>query len=346
MDNNKINKLLKAYKDAPKEFQVTSYWASYEKNVIEIINNIDFDELRSGKYPVLTTFGFNDAVNSYHPNLPLWQKIILKFIHNSIIKDRAVLPYKMQTSDIREIAYQHCDLMGKISKAKSISSIEASDFGNPKDLFEINGRKYTMPFLSFYRRYCFAQKNISFQGDEIIVELGSGSGYQVEILKKLYPNLTILCFDLPAQLYLCEKYLSESLGKKNIVDISETLDWKDLSKLKKGCIHFFGNWQIPIIKNYKFDIFWNAASFGEMEPNIVENYLKFVKGNASWIYLLQARHGKETKGKAQVKDPISINDYKNLLDGYEIFDEDDAWNAHKRLNQSGGYFEGIWKINT
>lgn len=121
-----------------------------------------------------------------------------------------------------------------------------------------------------------------------------------------------------------------------------TLKWKDLSGIKRGGIHFFGNWQVPLLRDFQFDVFWNAASFGEMEPDIVEHYLNYIKGGARWIYLLQARHGKETTGRTHVKDPITLNDYKRLLSGYVLREEHNAWQAHRRLSESGGYFEGVW----
>jgi hypothetical protein len=200
-----------------------------------------------------------------------------------------------------------------------------------------------MQFLSYYVRYCFSQKHIRFRGDEIVVELGSGSGYQIEVLKKLYPDLTVLCFDLPAQIFLCEKYLTQALGEPSIVGTGRTRGWSDLSSIDRGRVHFFGSWQIPLLENFGFDVFWNAASFGEMEPEIVENYLRYVKGNASWIYLLQARHGKETTGATHVENPIAFGDYEEMLSGYSLQEEHDAWQAHRRLWQSGGYFEAVWR---
>jgi len=152
----------------------------------------------------------------------------------------------------------------------------------------------------------------------------------------------ILCLDLPAQIYLSQVYLSESLGREKIVGTNLTLKWKDLQGLKKGCVHFLGNWQIPLLRDLKFDVFWNAASFGEMEPDIVENYLRYVKGNCKWLYLLQARHGKETVGTTHVQEPIALADYNRLLSGYVLSGEHDAWRATKRITDSGGYFEGIW----
>ena len=229
-----------------------------------------------------------------------------------------------------------------IDNAKPIGDIEVSDFGAPQDLFEIAGRRYTMLFLDYYLRYCFAQKHVGFRGDETIVELGSGSGFQIEVLKKLYPNLTILCLDLPAQIYLSQIYLSESLGRDSIVGTDVTLGWKDLQDVRKGCVHFLGNWQMPLLRGLKFDLFWNAASFGEMEPAVVENYLNYVKGNCRWIYLLQARHGKETGGTTHVQESIDLARYSSLLSGYALREEHDAWHAYKRLTESGGYFEGMW----
>lgn len=342
MQTSKLSNLLEAYRNAPKEFRATSYWHSYEEDILDTISSIDIEQLRSGKYPILATFGFNDIVYYYHHNFSIWRKIILTYIQKRFSKHRETQPYGLCLSEIREMAYHHCELSRDLNDAVSIGNIEMSTFGNPVDLFEINGKKYSMAFLGYYLRYCFAHKHISFQGDEIIVELGSGSGHQVEVLKKLYPELTILCFDLPAQLFLCEKYLSEALGKENIVSTEETLKWKESLHIKKGCVHFLGNWQFPLLKGLQFDVFWNAASFGEMEPDIVGNYLTYIKGSAKWIYLTQARHGKEVTGNTRVEKPITFDDYGRLLSGYVLQEQHDAYQAARRLSQSGGYFEGVW----
>jgi hypothetical protein len=193
-------------------------------------------------------------------------------------------------------------------------------------------------------RYCFAHKQIGISGNEIIVELGSGSGKQVEVLKKLYPDLTILCFDLPAQIFLCQSYLSAVLGKDAVVGTDVTLSWKDLSRLEKGRVYCFGNWQLPLVSAMDFDIFWNAASFGEMEPEVVERYLSYVKGRARWVYLLQARHGKETAGRNRVERKTTFDDYDRYLSDYALQEAHEAYEAHRRMSHTGGYFEAVWKL--
>lgn len=341
---NHLEKLNAAYLDAPEIFQAGRYWKSYEEQIIDEVTKADLSELRSGKYPIFSTFGFNDLVYNYHPRMPFYVKSMRQVVRRLFIDNRSSLPYSLRLDDIREMAYQYCDLQGQLSNAQPISSIETSTFGNPQDLFAFKGKHYTMKFLNFYARYCFAHKYIKLKGDETIIELGSGSGYQVEILKKAYPDLTVLCFDLPAQLYLCEQYLSNVLGKDAIVSSEQNLDLTDLFKLEKGKVHFFGNWQFPLIKNFRFDVFWNAASFGEMEPEIVTNYLSYVGSNCNWIYLMQARNGKESSQGSGVRKPIVFADYNQMLMGlYELVKEEDAFDANRRVSQTGGYFQAIWR---
>lgn len=342
-DNQRLSNLLHAYRAAPEEFQATRYWETYEKEILETIEALEPDKLRSGRYKILSTFGFNDFVYSWQGKSSALERSVLRLFTAMFSNIRDIAPYKVRVADIRDLAFHHCELMGELAGAGPIGSIEVSEFGGPSDLFDISGKKYSMPFLNFYLRYCFAQRVISMAGNETVVELGSGSGYQVEVLKKLYPDMTILCFDLPAQIYLCESYLSEALGSEQIVGTETTRDWQDLSAMQPGRVHFFGNWQFPLLQRQPIDIFWNAASFGEMEPDVVENYLSYVKGNADWIYLLQARHGKETSGRTHVEKATALDDYKRFLDGYTLRDERDAWHAHRRLKASGGYFEAVWQ---
>lgn len=343
VDQKKLERLLLAYRNAPMEFQATEYWNAYERAILDTLRELDLTQLRSGRYPVLATFGFLDQKYFRHPNLPRWKRAALYLLQRRVLRDRPILPYDTSTWTIRETAHRHCELLAELTGSKPVDGIEVSSFGSPSDVFEIGGRAYTMKFLSFYVRYCLANRHLQLQGNEVIVELGSGSGYQIEVLKKLYPDLTVLCFDLPAQLYLCEEYLSEALGSDRIVGTDATLEWSDLSQVRPGAVHFLGNWQAPLLQDLEFDVFWNAASFGEMEPSVVENYLSFVRGQAAWVYLLQARVGRETVGKNRVDERTTLDDYQRMLSGYELVEESDAWEAHKPLSEVGGYFQGVWR---
>lgn len=80
-----------------------------------------------------------------------------------------------------------------------------------------------------------------------------------------------------------------------------------------------------------------------MEPTIVKNYLSFVINSCKFIYLLQARYGKESTQTSGVETPITFDDYKNMLDNYQLVKESDAFEAHRKMSQSGGYFQAVWK---
>ena len=217
MNTEFLIKLIDENNKSPLEFQATRYWKNYEEKIINEIQKLDTSQLRSGKYPYFGTFGFSESVYHYHPYENFLIKLIKQIIRKLFITNRAILPYSISIKDIREMAYKHCLDYGLIANARPISEIETSNWGNPNDYFKISDNHYTMQFLNFYIRYCFINSNIDLKGNEIIVELGSGSGHQVEILKKLYPNLTILCFDLPGPLYLCEEYLKNVLKPSEIV---------------------------------------------------------------------------------------------------------------------------------
>ena len=343
MDTEPLQALLSAYRAAPPEFQATPYWQAYEADLIRAVSEIDVRHLRSGRYPILATIAFNDTVHSYHPGLSRRVKWPLRFLREVLIRDRPVLPYSLSTPLIRSMAYRHCELVGELCGAEPVSRLEMSTFGGPSDLFEVEGRRYSVQFLSFYLRYAFAHRHVHFTGQETYVELGSGSCYQVEVLKRLYPDMTVFCFDLPAQLYLGETYLTGALGDEHIVSAQETLDWKDLSDARPGKVHFLGNWQIPLVQEATCDIFWNAASFGEMEPDIVRNYLEYVTPATQWVYLLQARHGKETSGKIHVNNATTFDNYRQMLDSFELIEEADAYQSHRPMTQSGGYFQALWR---
>lgn len=340
MKDPHLQKLIEAYESAPPEFQATAYWQTYKKPILDAMENMDLNELRSGRYPILASFGFNEFTFPKIGSMGTRMKVAGYGVNKSLMKNEAFMPYSLDLSDVREMSYRHCELYGQVTNSRPISELSVSDYGNPDDLFEMRGNKYTIQFLGFYIRYCFINSVLNFTGEEVIVELGSGSGHQIEVLKKLYPNQTVLCFDLPTQLYVCEKYLEKALGTDQVVSSEKTISWTDLSQVEKGKVHFFGSWQMPLLTGFDCDIFWNAASFGEMEPASVENYLSYVKDNANWVYLLQARHGKESK---RVVDPIRFEHYDGWLDGHELVKEEEPYRAHMRLKESGGYFHAVWK---
>ncbi|MGI9037580.1 MAG: hypothetical protein ACR2GQ_01850 [Gemmatimonadota bacterium] len=77
---------------------------------------------------------------------------------------------------------RHCRLLGELANAVPIDAIEMSTFGGPADLFEAGGRHYSMQFLSYYPRYCFAHEHPdAYQAHRRLADSG---GYFQAVWKK------------------------------------------------------------------------------------------------------------------------------------------------------------------
>lgn len=339
-----LEALRQDYRAAPAIYHATRYWERYEASIWGEVARLDPEQIDSGLYPYLTTFGFGTVP---------YRRSSRRFGAGSGAARRLLewagelrgrlLPYRMTLQDVHELAFANAELAALRAQARPPTHLRATRFGNPQDVFEVDGSLQSISFLTYFMRYCFAQRSIGFRGDEIFVEIGSGSGKQAIVLKQLLPDATFLCFDLPLQAFLAYRYaLGASPGQ--VVDLAQTRQWRDLCGLQKGRVHFFGNWQVPLLKTLRFDVFWNAASFGEMEPDVVQRYLSYVDGNAEWVYLMQARHGKESgRARGGVERPQRFEDYCRYLSRYTLRRDQRAQGALRPYRESGGYFEAVWQ---
>ena len=161
------------------------------------------------------------------------------------------------------LLYEFAKIYGENKGSRPISALEASSVGKPEDIFRIKERRYTRSLLNYYiHAYCC--QYVNFDSINSIMEIGSGAGKQIEVIKKLHPHLSFYAFDIPPQLYVCEQYLS-ALFPEDVVSYATTRSMKFIPK-EQGKIFIFGSWQVPKIENLSHDLFWNSASFQEMEP--------------------------------------------------------------------------------
>ena len=87
--------------------------------------------------------------------------------------------------DLEKLHIRACEFVerqAEIGGALPLTAFEASLCGNPEDLVRYKGRNYTMPMLYYYLRYVYCCRFVDFSKIDVLVELGSGSGKQIEIL--------------------------------------------------------------------------------------------------------------------------------------------------------------------
>ncbi len=206
---------------------------------------------------------------------------------------------------------------------KSICELEASTIGNPEDVFSIDGKTYTTSTLYYYLHYAYCCQYMNFDLIDTVMEIGSGSGKQIEIIKKLHPDICFYIFDMPLQLYVCEQYLS-ALFPNSVVSYEKTRLMKRIPEQRKGKIFIFGNWKLPELTDLNYDLFWNSASLQEMEPDVALNYLKYVNQQTNkYILLHECMEGMQLaakKGEHGVLEKTTLEHYKKGLKDFQVQD--------------------------
>ena len=148
--------------------------------------------------------------------------------------------------------------------ARPIDDLLPSRIGDPEG-FEVEGRFYTLSWLNFYCRYAYVSRFVDFDSAPVIVEVGPGSGKQAEMIKKAHPAATLVLFDLPTQLYVCNQYLTAVFaGCDEVVDYRAGRNLRSLSEIHRGKINILPYWKFPLVEGATYDLFWNAASLQEM----------------------------------------------------------------------------------
>jgi len=335
-------------------YKPTNYWAVYEKQFFPELQQQGLHNFRRRKFSILSRFGATDLApvqfdffkirKLKKTSLPLSPLKCISFLNGLLNRMLHIkIPYSLKLKDLRRLAFQFVRLYGEKVGAKSINEFEASLAGNPEDIIEMGGKMYTMSMLYYYMRYVYCCKFINFDETKTWVELGSGSGKQVEVIKKLHPDLSFLVFDIPPQLYVCHQYLS-TVFPDSVISYKETRDVNSISEPKKGKIFIFGNWKFPIIERLKTDLFWSAASFQEMEPDVAANYLKYVNNVANFVFLQQNMSGKRIAAKKwepAVLKQTKLEDYKAALTNFKLID------LSPSLKPTGdtlsGYSDSFWK---
>jgi hypothetical protein len=102
----------------------------------------------------------------------------------------------------------------------------------------------------------------------------------------------------------------------------------DLAKINTKRIVVLASWQIERVIG-KADLFWSSASFQEMEPHVVRNYIKIIQPITSqYVYLLQKPHGQriaKEKGEVGVLKQTRLEDYIEFLDEFKLAQQHDAF---------------------
>ena len=303
-------------------YRPTKYWMYAEDRLLPELYCLGLHDFRRRKKSVLIYFWATDLCVRGEIRHRFVKKpfVLVADFLNWLMTRTSLLTVGISSpfndKDITPYFYTHVRRKF-LTAGLDINDAQANKVGNPEDIFEIDGTVWSMYHLQHCSMVADAAKFIPFSDKMIFCELGQGLGRTAQVLAQLYKGATFILFDISPQLYVCNQYL-KTVFKSRVIDYEKAikLDPKKTStqKLIKGKIVILPTWKMPEWKNIKTSIFWNSASFQEMEPNVVVNYLNLVKKmKPDWIYINALPNGNTILGPRSTKEPIYDRYYIDTL---------------------------------
>jgi len=361
-DPDLLRLMLRDRDEGPAVFRPTNHWRHLERRFLPYLRRQGLRGFRrcraGGGGEVFGSFGATDLVQHVlHPRkVAMWRRLapltrrwprlgrLVAALQPAVdALARSLTRSPVDLDGWRRLRYEYARRCGELAGAVALERLEASAAGDPEDLFEIDGRFYTSSLLEHYHRYAYCSRFVDFGAVELVVELGGGAGKQAEVLHRLHPDLTLLLFDIPPQLYVAHQYLTALFGDA-VVPYRATRDLRRFDGLERGRIYLFGSFKWPLVAELEVDLFWSAATFQEMEPDVVRSYLEPIDARARNVYLLQLARGARravAPGRLGVLEPTTWEHYESFLPSLEILDASPCPLPHATPME--GYIQAVWR---
>lgn len=309
-------------------YRPTTFWEYGSKLIIEELDKNDIKDFRnlsttrSFFVPGYSAVEYFVNKNKYDPTIEEFDKLVgdKRFVTRLqrlfTGKTSAFADYRvLQASNIEKIPYT--------------SNVSESKVGNPIEQVTFNNKNFSRSFLNYLLGLNFLKQTVDTSKIQTVMEIGGGFGTLGEILLKDERNKAFyINADIPPVGFVSSYYLKEVLGKENVADYEDTksLDVLDIDELKNSYNALnICSWQVPKLQG-KIDLFVNFISFQEMEPNVVENYCKYIdKLEPQYILLRNMQEGERVQSEdfqSGVKEPILGDDYNTFLPNYKLVASD------------------------
>ena len=262
----------------PSVYRPGPYWTGYASRIAKAIRSEGLVDFRSSN---LIGKGYADTVSLD----PFWdirgRKLrLLKWLTNvSLIRRELISPYLRQTEDYFDRMKQYRNLHYDAAYGEWFDNIlevfELPDtlVGSPPDIIEIRGTTISRVYFEHLMRIYNFSRHVHFESARVLFEIGGGFGAGTHLLLHLFPNIRKCVYlDIPPILYVGTQYLKHFFPSE-VIDYRSTrglekLSFSDDESREIICVT---PWQIERL-DVGVDVFWNCASFQEMDLNTVRNY--------------------------------------------------------------------------
>jgi putative sugar O-methyltransferase len=330
-----LDLMLEDMRRSDRLYQPTNYWANYCDLVAREIHANGLRDFRRRDAEILSRFGAIDMPPPFampdrggtdQANWELFKAVVggMNMLWN---QGANVGPGMISAGQFFAMCEVIADGNAERAGITPASRLSFSPYGNPVGF--VSGERHgSFAALYYYNFACWLAGRCDLNQIDVVVEIGSGYGGQAEVLKLLYPHLTIVLMDLAPQLYFAERFLTKAFADA-AVPYRETRagDWD--GTLSPGKVHFLAPAAIADLTPQGRVLFWNAASFGEMEPEVVTNYAGHVSRFADALFLMQFFHGKPPgrPGEGGVLAPSTMATYEAAFPDFDRVALADAHNV-------------------
>lgn len=165
-----------------------------------------------------------------------------------------------------------------------------SGVGTPPQFYKLTGTEtgWTRPYLNYLLCLSALSKHVD-TAPKTFMEIGGGFGVLGEIVLSRDPEARYVNFDIPPLVTVSSYYLKTLFGDRVMTydaDVATT------GEIKVASSAVLPNWRIKDVRG-DFDVFVNAYSFQEMEPDVVEHYIDAVaEAGVEHVVSLNSRNGK------------------------------------------------------
>ena len=290
--------MMKITENADILLRPTNYWSNYRNRFLRELRKKGLKDFRRRKDSVLESFGAVDLdpYPSFTVRLPRGGGLIGRWMTRSIDKLPALSLNLRGVGKESFVRYGYWQTKRAFSeKGIDIGPCQTDRIGNPADVYEIDGSLWSLAQLRDCTTYLGFVGEALIPNDAIICELGPGLGRTAGIMASYYPEQTIILFDIPPQLYVLNQYLKKRFGNRVLPyeeAITIAVDGQtSIPEEFRTKIIVLPTASMPQWSNIKIDLFWNSASFQEMETEAVENYLSLVRKMQPEVIFISASPG-------------------------------------------------------
>lgn len=321
---DELDQLLDDMRSAPELYRPTQFWENCSRSIVEGFKREGMDEFKSQRGSRMW------FVPSYAKAREAPARQLRKWQASGVLPNHKLVRRLEEYASGRALAVADFRVAkAAFDRPHSFLTRGESELGGGM-LHKIDGANHSKASLNYLRGLAFLQRVPDYWNDEAktFLEIGGGFGSLGEILLSTHPENRFVDIDIPPVLSSATYYLKAIFGAGTVTSYADMRE-QDLIQLgellKTSRAATLPTWQLPKLRG-TVDCFVNFVSFQEMEPEVVQNYIRLVQPlTRKYVLLRNSRHGKRLASSADsigVKQATTIDMMINWFSDFELVNRD------------------------